>query len=211
MNIGQKVKSSAEVRDHMIASLRSELVGPSPGYPFVQLNGEEILRPQDPPRYRYACGILFPRGVTYSGSLDAADDEAGIDAAEAVSSKVEPGETDEPIDTSGEDITATDASADSTPDIDTEPDASSMFVPSTMGISFLADISGGLRIEASWGTYQKREIDGYPGLLGQQDPPKKTMEGRTLVPSAGEGFAHDDTQGARNSQMAKRTYRPRLE
>jgi hypothetical protein len=173
MNIGQKVKSSAEVRDHMIASLRSELVGPSPGYPFVQLNGEEILRPQDPPRYRYACGILFPRGVTYSGSLDATEDEAGIDAAEAVSSKVEPGETDDPIDTSGEDIAATDASADSTPDIDTEPDASSMFVPSTMGISFLADISGGLRIEASWGTYQKREIDGYPGVLGQQDPPKK--------------------------------------
>jgi hypothetical protein len=173
MIIGKKVSNSAEVRDHMIESLRTELVGPSPGYPFVQLNGEEILRPQDPPRYRYACGILFPRGVTYSGSLDATEDAAGIETAEAVSSKVEPGETDDPIDTSGEDVSTTDASTDSTPDVDTEPDASSMFLPSTMGISFLADISGGLRIEVSWGTYQKREVDGYPGILGQQDPQKK--------------------------------------
>jgi hypothetical protein len=68
MIIGQKARNAGEVRDYIIDTLRRELVGPSPGYPVVQINREEILRPQDPPRYRYACGILFPRGVTYSGS-----------------------------------------------------------------------------------------------------------------------------------------------
>ena len=41
-------------------SCDKELVGPSPGHPAIQINGEEILRPQDPPRQRYSAGILFP-------------------------------------------------------------------------------------------------------------------------------------------------------
>src|SRR5262245_64855505 len=69
------IRNAFETRDGIIDWLRHELVGPSPGYPMVQLNGEEILRPQDPPRYRYACGILFPNGVAYSGSEGAADEE----------------------------------------------------------------------------------------------------------------------------------------
>jgi hypothetical protein len=48
MNIGKKATQATEVRDHVIDALRTELVGPSPGYPMVQLNGEEILRPRDP-------------------------------------------------------------------------------------------------------------------------------------------------------------------
>ncbi len=77
-----KSQDAGTTRDSIIASLRRELVGPSPGHPCVQLNGEEILRPQDPPRYRYACGILFPNGVAYSG-FDKLDDKevVGIDTA----------------------------------------------------------------------------------------------------------------------------------
>jgi hypothetical protein len=67
MNDTQESSSPSKVRDFVVDWLRKELVGPAPGYPMVQLNGEEILRPQDPPRYRYGCGILFPQGVRYSG------------------------------------------------------------------------------------------------------------------------------------------------
>jgi hypothetical protein len=62
-----RIRTAAEVRDGIIEWLRRELVGPAPGHPFMQLNREEILRPQDPPRYRYACGILFPNGVCVFG------------------------------------------------------------------------------------------------------------------------------------------------
>src|SRR5262245_48808853 len=71
----EQKQRAAEVRDGIIEWLRRELVGPAPGYPLVQRNREEILRPQDPPRYRYACGILFPNGVAYSGSEGAAAEE----------------------------------------------------------------------------------------------------------------------------------------
>src|SRR5260370_25298709 len=37
-----------------------------------------------------------------------------------------------------------------------------MFLPSTMGVSFLADVSGGLCIRADWGTYRKEKVAGYP-------------------------------------------------
>jgi hypothetical protein len=67
MSDKQRTSSPSDVREYVIDWLRQELVGPAPGYPMVQLNGEEILRPQDPPRYRYGCGILFPQGTRYSG------------------------------------------------------------------------------------------------------------------------------------------------
>jgi hypothetical protein len=80
-----KVTHAAETRDGIIEWLRRELVGPAPGHPVVQLNGEEILRPQDPPRFRYACGILFPNGVAYSGSEGAAAEEReAIEDAQAI-------------------------------------------------------------------------------------------------------------------------------
>jgi Helicase conserved C-terminal domain len=170
MIIGQNVANATEVRDHIIDTLRRELVGPSGGYPVVQTNREEILRPQDPPRYRYACGILFPRGVTYSGSLGATEEESGIDLAEPVTEENAPAAADEESserDTDG-DVPDPITGGDTTPEVDTEMNAASMFLPSTMGVSFLADVSGGLQIEAKWGTYQKESVDGYPGVIGSQ-------------------------------------------
>jgi hypothetical protein len=52
---------STEVRSEIVEFLRRELIGPEPGFPAQQLNREEILRPQDPPRLRYSAGVLFPR------------------------------------------------------------------------------------------------------------------------------------------------------
>jgi hypothetical protein len=160
MIIGQKAQNADEVRDYIIDTLRRELVGPSPGYPVVQINREEILRPQDPPRYRYACGILFPRGVTYSGSLGAKEEAKDIETAEEI--------TDE-IGTEAGEESDEDTSTDTAPEIDSEVNTSSMFLPSTMGISFLADVSGGLRIEATWGTYRKEAVRGYPSHIPGQE------------------------------------------
>jgi hypothetical protein len=155
MIIDRRVARAADVRDHIVDTLRRELIGPAPGYPFVQLNGEEVLRPQDPPRYRYSCGILFPRGVTYSGSLDAREEASEIEEADPVTA--EDGGEVESID--GGDDPSGEGPAGET---ETEVDPSSMFLPSTMGVSFLADVSGGLGISANWGTYRKEEVPGYP-------------------------------------------------
>ena len=100
--------------------------------------------------------------MTYSGSLGAAEEAAGIDAAEDIT----PEEDDEAVsDAASDEAAATETAVDDTPEVDGEMDATSMFLPSSMGFSFMADVVGGIRIEASWGTYSKREIDGYPGVL----------------------------------------------
>ena len=166
--MNDKIQSAAEARDGIINWLRRELVGPAPGHPMVQLNGEEILRPQDPPRYRYACGILFPNGVAYSGSVGAAAEERdAIENAPTVDASEEAGaeaaDADEERRDEGE-IEPTDAApgTEAESETDEETSTASQFLPSTMGLSFLADVSGGLNVTASWAVYQQVEIDGYP-------------------------------------------------
>ena len=148
-----KPANAAETRDRVIDWLRRELVGPSPGYPMVQAaNGEEVLRPQDPPRYRYSCGILFPRGVTYSGTLASAEDQAGIESAEAVDPE-DLGDPETPVD----EPPSVNGEGDET---EAEVDATSMFVPSTMGLSFLLVGDGGVDVKVRWGTYQPEKVPG---------------------------------------------------
>jgi hypothetical protein len=164
-----RIRTAAEVRDGIIEWLRRELVGPAPGHPFMQLNREEILRPQDPPRYRYACGILFPNGVAYSGSEGAAEEEReaienapAVDASEqAVAADVADPDQEREAE---EEIAATDAApgTEAVTETDEETSAASLFLPSTMGLSFLADVSGGLTVAASWAIYRQVAVDGYP-------------------------------------------------
>ncbi len=165
MIVGRHVSHPSQVRDHVIDTLRRELVGPAPGYPAVQLDGEEILRPQDPPRYRYSCGILFPRGVTYSGSLDATEEASGIEDADAIEQEdhaMEETDADPDGDTPAGEGPAGES--------EVELNTSSMFLPSSMGVSFLADVSGGLRIEANWGTYRKVAVKGFPSHRDDEVP-----------------------------------------
>ena len=49
---------TVDARKEIIEFLTRELIGPAPGFPAVQLDKEEILRAQDPPRLRYSAGIL---------------------------------------------------------------------------------------------------------------------------------------------------------
>lgn len=157
--------SASEVRDHIIECLRRELVGPSPGHPLVQLNGEEILRPQDPPRYRYSAGILFPKGVHFSAALDARDEAPDLETAAEVATGDE-GAASENLGSTELPEAEGRSPEDRRPDTEGEVDAMASFLPSSMGISFLASPRGGLRLEATWGTYRKEVVRGY-------HPPKK--------------------------------------
>jgi hypothetical protein len=165
------VGSAREVRDHIIDALRRELIGPSPGYPLVQLNGEEILRPQDPPRYRYSAGILFPIGIAFSSALDAGEEAGDIDTSETVGDEGVGGEADAAGTRDQAEIEST-AVEDKAPDTDIEVDPTSSFLPSTMGLSFLADVSGSIRLEASWGTYAKEPLPGFPGFRNDGGTPE---------------------------------------
>src|SRR5262245_22147385 len=168
MSVREKASAASEVRDGVIVWLRRELVGPAPGHAMVQLNGEEILRPQDPPRYRYACGILFPNGVVYSGSEGAtAEEREAIENAPAVDAPEQAAETNVANSDEEEedaDIDPTDAApgTEAASETDEETSTASQFLPSTMGLSFLADVSGGLSISASWAIYEQVAIEGYP-------------------------------------------------
>src|ERR1700720_4268620 len=71
---------SAGVRSEIVDFLRRELIGPDPGLPAQQLNREEILRPQDPPRLRYSAGVLFPKKAAVSVAESATEKEMEAEA-----------------------------------------------------------------------------------------------------------------------------------
>lgn len=200
--IEHDVATARDVRDFVIESLRRELIGPSPGYPLVQTNGEEILRQQDPPRYRYSAGILFPSGVNFSATMDAGEEASDIEAAAPVGEEGVDGEAAEAGVEDQPEIEAT-ASEDRTPDTDVEIDPTSTFLPSTMGLSFLADVSGGIRVEAKWGTYHKEEVLGFSTYRKDGSPPELWFRtpGR-----ASEDFLVTDLAG-RESRMRPRRRR----
>ena len=161
LQIPSSLESAVEVRDFIVASLRRKLIGPDPGYPAVQwsadrsLNGQEILRPQDPPRYRYAAGILFPNGVTYSGAMAAPE----LPATEGVSAN--DGDPEGPPE--GE--VPNEASAGD----EEEVEQSFNFLPSSMGISFLIAAGTGVRVTLEWATYEERNLPGYGAGQPQAD------------------------------------------
>ena len=120
------MSNSTSVRSDIVDFLYRELVGPDPGYPAMQLNREEILRPQDPPRIRYSAGVLFPKKV-----------DVGI-AEAATEGEVEPEQSAPPEGEETEE--ATPASID-IGDLDELPDQevnrANEYLPSAMGLSAL--------------------------------------------------------------------------
>src|SRR6266850_1508243 len=70
------MNDSARIRSDIVEFLRRELVGPDPRPEHEQLNnGDEVLRPQDPPRLRYSAGVLFPGGAHLNDQENATPDE----------------------------------------------------------------------------------------------------------------------------------------
>src|SRR5262249_54843704 len=90
---------------------------------------------------------------------NAVEEEEDIETAEEVSD-----ETGSDVEDNEEDT-----AVDDTAEIDTEVNTTSGFLPSTMGISFLADVSDRLRIEATWVTYHKEPVRGYTSHYADQD------------------------------------------
>ncbi len=154
------MKETREVREFIIEFLRRELVGPSP-LPIeflrrelvgpsplpsnVQANGEEILRPQDPPRHRYSAGVLFPmRSQVQRHEQTADDEEANTDS----------GALDLSDDSDPPDIVSR-GEGDNTAETDHDINFANQFLPSAMGLSALVDVPDRLKVEVSAATYRK--------------------------------------------------------
>ena len=134
--------------------LRKELVGPSPGYPAVQIDGQEILRAQYPPRQRYGAGILFPtRSQVLRQVETGADEEATLDAE---TPEMDLGfEVSEEI--GGQERTEV-SSVESTSDTDRDVTLANEFLPSAMGLSALLEVPERLHIKVQAGIYRHEEF-----------------------------------------------------
>jgi len=141
-------------RDFVVDFLRRELVGPSPGHPAIQIDGEEILRPQDPPRQRYGAGILFPmRAQVISQDETAADEDAAGDA--------ESPEPDEIVESpGGAETEAVEVSpGEIPPDTDRDVTLANEFLPSAMGLTALVEVPERLRVDVLAGIYEHEELE----------------------------------------------------
>lgn len=136
-----------QVRSEIVDFLRRELIGPDPGFPAVQLNREEILRSQDPPRLRYSAGVLFPCRTEVTSVENSGKEEA--EAAE--SGPAESGESDDGLQATGD-------GRDLDPQTDLEVNRANEFLPSAMGLSALVFLPEKFRIRVSAGRYEKHEL-----------------------------------------------------
>lgn len=163
----------------VLKALREELVGPSPrgkeldcsttvrfesskdSYgPWKQKeNGEEILQ-RDSPTKRYGIGVLYPRQIV----ADDTPEDAGNTAIGLHSRNEEDSQsTDNPLTRQGaadieKSLTRDNNFDDGLSDLDLS--ASNTYRPSSMGISFLADLPPGSKVivEASLGQYKPIEV-----------------------------------------------------
>jgi len=148
------MSTPAKVRAEIVDFLRHELIGPDPGYPAVQLNREEILRTQDPPRLRYSCGVLFPMKVQVQQAEVATEEEVAV----AENAPPESEETEEVISPE-----SARSEGDEYPE--QEVNRANEYLPSAMGLSALMFLPKFLKVKVSAGRYEKITLEG----LGRQD------------------------------------------
>lgn len=148
--------TTKEVRDEIIQRLRKELLGPAPGFPAVQLSGEEILRPQDPPRLRYSAGVLFPTRTEVPRQPDIEEKE--LQDADAAPPE-EPNSVDE-ID-NRVDLSDSPNPADQQPETDLDLNLANQYLPSAMGVSTLVKVSELLYIKVEAARYEKTDLPGF--------------------------------------------------
>lgn len=136
-------------REQVAEFLERELVGPAPGHPAVQLNGEEILRPQDPPRLRYSAGVLFPEKTAVVSAERATDDEAT--AAEGA----------EPPGSDTERVELAESHADEAEEpSDNEVNRTNEYLPSALGLTALVRVQASLWVTVSGARYRRESIKG---------------------------------------------------
>ena len=173
-----------ESRDHIVRSLREDLLGPlSSGKeldctkdivfekledsygPWIQKDsGEEILQAGRPTR-RYGCGILFPTEILSSIESDITDsDDTQLDPPELTSNIDDEGANEEMGWEEHENVLKKTANRDSSGHEDETEDFDIVgineFHQSSMGISFLARIPEDteLFVEAKGGRYRRQTV-----------------------------------------------------
>ena len=148
------------MREQIVQFLRRELVGPDPIPPNVQPDGEEILI-GDPPRLRYATGVLFPQHTVADTSSDVAEEE-GAGPDEAVGAAQE--ETPDPEVESGSgggSVEARDNIADETISL------TNAFLPSALGLSCLVDLRIDAVVVDVTGAWYRKEARTYETSSGE--------------------------------------------
>jgi len=144
-----------EARGEVVAFLRRGLVGPDPQPEHLPLNGgEEILRPQDPPRLRYSVGVLFPAKDAVVDADNAAAEE--VDQTESGPAEGEEPEAVGPAGGSG---------GDGDPNTEQEVNRANEFLPSAMGLTAVVRLGNELRVTVRCARYEKKAMPG----LGRAD------------------------------------------
>jgi len=159
MTNSNRVDQALEVRRFLIERLRAELVGPDPGLPAVQsgvfepsLQGEEILRQEDPPRIRYGAGVLFPRQVHVEEQVRSSAPEA-VDDVLAQDDSPEATHSGREIGYRGTSLEA---------DTEQEINRANEYLPSAMGITALVRVPEQLVVMIEAARYEPEELVGQP-------------------------------------------------
>jgi hypothetical protein len=147
---------SEEFRDYIIDFLKKEIEGPRPGLPFVQLNGEEVLPPEDSPSVRYGAGVLFPSKLL----LEANEGEDSIDlqSFEVVD---ENEDVSKNVTSTGESDYRSDSRGDTQAETDIELIRANEFSPSALGITAYIKVPSKLTINVKAAQYYKNSVKGY--------------------------------------------------
>ncbi len=149
---------SVHVRSEILEFLHRELIGPDPSPEYRQFNnGEEILRPQDPPRLRYSAGVLFPKGIRVEQAETATDDELTDDTGEIP-------EGDEP-----DNITFGGGAGEADASTEHEVNRANEYLPSAIGLTALVRLPDTLKITVRASHYEKKSAPGLgkPGRDGK--------------------------------------------
>ncbi len=149
------MSETIEARNFIINFLRKELIGPSPGHPAVQLDGEEILRTQDSPRHRYSAGILFPMRTQATRQVETVEDETVLEESDS----------SEHLDTEQENTEVEHPEMDPlevSPETDSEVTLANKYLPSAMGLTTLLEVPERILVDVSAGVYVHDELKWIP-------------------------------------------------
>jgi hypothetical protein len=154
------MSQAANVRSQIVEFLRRELIGPDPRPEHLQFNGgEEILRPQDPPRMRYSAGVLFPSKAPLAEADNAKPEELG------------PAESGPPEGEEPEDLTPLRGGADPEDTNEHDINLANEFLPSAMGLTVLVRLPKTFTVTVRAGRYERRAIEGL-GRLDKEGRPQ---------------------------------------
>lgn len=152
--------SAIDVKNYVIDYVRNELVGANnlknvnklnkyAGFPAVQIDGNEILKDHERPLEKYAAGILFPMKSTMEsvGTVQLREEQGNNSLNDEVDNNVntEMKILGNRIETDSNDV------------IDQSVSLTNEFLPSAIGMSFLADTTNGLTVKFSTGIYEHKK------------------------------------------------------